>query len=44
MEAKDKEISVIMTGDEDGDYEPFPEPPTPLGISNAALGSGEIIE
>ena len=40
MPAKDKEINVNM---EAGDLE-IPDDPTPLGINNAALGSGEIIE
>ena len=42
MPPRDTEVAVTMLG-EDVTVE-IPDNPTPLGVSNAALGSGEIIE
>ena len=42
MPPRDREIAVTMLG-EDVTVE-IPEDPTPLGVSNAVLGSGEVIE
>ncbi len=39
----DYEITVFVVGEND-DTVTFPEDPTPLGINNATLGTGEIIE
>ena len=48
MPASDREITVNMISTErygeNSGYEIFEEEPTPLGVSNTALGSGEIIE